>query len=250
MKKLFDLISRHIWLQVIAVALVLFGVSRMVGASLEAVNGTGRLAVSPTDDTSFLSDQSSSVDTSSAESAEPSVDEPDTSWPSGGFGDWNTSEGSYSPSSTTSPSRPSTSTSTSRPVSQPSSQPPVSQTTPPPGGPDVSFVESGNVSTDPTGGMSSEPGPVGPGGPDGSTGGDPSPAPGGESSSLAPGMDIPGEFTSSGALTPGGDVSNSPSGESSPSPGPGPGNGDTPLSPGMDVPGEFTSSGALTPGGN
>lgn len=249
MKKVFDLISRYIWLQLIAVALVFFGVSRMAGASLQAVEGGGRMAVSPTDQAEESNAVSSEIDTSALESAMPSVEDPETSWPSGGFGEWNTSEGAYSPNSTIPQSRPSTQQS-SRPASQPAqsspqaSQPPQAVT--PDSGPEVSFVESGSVPTDPTGGFSqpSESSPQTPG-------------PGSESSTpLSPGMDVPGEFTSSGALTPDSGVSSSSpsSSPSSPSSGTSPagpgGESSTPLSPGMDIPGEFTSSGALTPDGN
>ena len=45
LKKAFDFLSRHIWLQCIVVAVVFFGVSRLAGVSLRAVDGTGRLVM-------------------------------------------------------------------------------------------------------------------------------------------------------------------------------------------------------------
>lgn len=225
MKKIIDLVSRYLWLQLIAVAIVFFGVSRMVGASLQAVEGTGRMAVSPTSSDGASSDLLSS-EPSLPESHE-SVDE-SASWPSGGFGDWNTSQGAYSPSSKVPQTKPSGNT--SKPSSQVTSKP-ASSTPPEPSGvgPDVSFVESGP-------------------GPD-----SPDPNQPGDSSPINPTPD--GNHADS-SMTPGGadNVSSTPSGGPNTTPGPdttpGPGPGDqssTPLTPGMEVSGEYTSSGALTP---
>ncbi len=214
MKKLlqiFQTVSRYIWLQLIAVCVICFGVSQVTAASLQAVNGSGRMAEavsSPTQSEEPSSEESHALSENTETQHEPSTD-----WPEGGFGEWNTSSGSTVGSTpSTQYSKPSSQTSrpasqpaqSSAPASQPVTPPPVSSqpvTPPDPSapvvsddptsvpessvapGPDVSFVESSPSSEPTTSTISPENPP--------------------ESSSVKPGDNTEGEWTDPDSPTPG-----------------------------------------------